>query len=998
MKKYFLFYLFLNVFSLSYSQNNQLEDLHNVFAPLDKTKISTGILSDYGVQLVSFTPFNGVLSDSSYTNFDVWQMLYAGLYSSVIRSDVQLESVNDLVQRLKSTFAGSPSTVYLPVINFNYATLNPEAATLGLISIQNEQLYDIPNKNPYQLKSLFAAAPSRSHARGSSIPFSFRSEMHLTNLTATVTRIDVDFGNGLGYKRAYFNTPYNAPYTTSGEVTVKVKFTLSNGERLYSHFKMNIEVPPSPAPAAYPSHTIDPKSGVHSGGKLSWRFSSKNTSGKILQPLIVAEGFDPLAILFNRNFSLDNFIYSLRIGVENSTTNFLNNLDVSKYDIVFLDYNDGIDDIFRNAKLLEEAIEWVNGQKGGMPGAQPNVVMGLSMGGLVAKTALRSMEVANKNHDTRLFVSVDSPHKGANVPVGFQALVMHMDEIGLELGIPGVGFVEVYDPSERIDLIKRMLQVFRSTAAKQMLKYRVGLNNSNLEYQNTDHLNFLQQYESTGFPTQCRNVAVSNGSISGQSLFQPGSALFDFYQKKHLNFWLSYFIGSSYSWLSLFTNYPEFADFPLISYNSDIIIDLNINAIPNRQVASVYDGRIAVKKRILFFITKEINLTHQSLTSTSDMLPFDGSPGGSSSIDVSSAQGLSADYRALLLGAIKQPDFTFIPVSSSLAVNTTNPLERLDNQNLISSGRTPFASYFAQHYNEDHQQFSPSNARYILNELAGVTCPPPFGSTMSGPTKFCLDGEYVVNYYGTCATYTWTASSNLKIIDGQGTSKAKFRMVTPGTSWVNAYIQNPSGSLNVRTSNIVAGIVKPSIVGPFDASTNAIMADVCINKPHYYLVYPVTSGVSNYRWWLYGEDFPTILSSSTRANFSVTQVKKYTITAEQYDNMCGWSGVTSNIFWGGDCGSGGLYRIYPNPANSAINVTEELLDDAKAATFSSSNQSSTMKVQLFTWQGSIALTDEYDSIEKEHQVNISYLPEGRYILHIYRNSKLVHVEQILVER
>lgn len=75
MKKITFSILLLISVCFSYSQNNQLDELHNVFSPLDKNKISTGILSDYGVQLVSFNPFNGVLSDSSYTTIDAWQML-----------------------------------------------------------------------------------------------------------------------------------------------------------------------------------------------------------------------------------------------------------------------------------------------------------------------------------------------------------------------------------------------------------------------------------------------------------------------------------------------------------------------------------------------------------------------------------------------------------------------------------------------------------------------------------------------------------------------------------------------------------------------------------------------------------------------------------------------------------------------------------------------------------------------------------------------------------
>lgn len=983
-------------FNLSYSQSSQLDELHNVFAPLDKNRIPTGILSDYGVQLVSFTPFNGILSDSSYTNFDVWQMLYTGLYSSVIRSDIQMEGVNGLVERLKTTFTSNPSTVYITVISYNYSALNPDAAALGLINIQNEQLFDIPNKNPYLTKSLFAAAPSRTCAEGASIPFCFRNDMHLTNLTYAITRIDVDFGNGQGYKQVYFNTPYNALYTTSGEVIVRVKFTFTNGTTLFSHFKMNIEVPPSKSPTAYPYYTISPKTGVHSGGKLSWRLSNNNTSGKIKQPLIVAEGFDPMAILFNRNYSVDKFLNYIDYYVYPSgDINYRSlgfNLNLNNYDIVFLDYNDGVDDIFRNAKLLEEAIEWVNGQKSGIAGAQPNVVMGLSMGGLVAKIALRNMEQAGKNHDTRLFITVDTPHKGANIPVGIQALLRHLEDMSIYIWFPVPA--EIYDLSNSVDIIGNAIKVLNSKAARQMLKYRVVLSNGALSYDNSEHDVFQQQYDAAGFPAQCRNVAISNGSISGLPIYTPGAEMVDLYKKEPINFFVSFI-----SWVSLFTTHPELADIPFITYNSDLILDLNINSVPNRTVAKVYDGRIAIKKRILYIITKEINLTHKTLHSASSMLPFDGSPGGLSSLDVSNVGNIKPEYKAMLLNSIKQPDFAFIPVSSSLSVNTSNPLERLDNQNLIGTGKTPFASYYAQHSNEDHQQLTPSNSRYILNELSGVTCPTPFGSTMNGPYKFCTDGEYTVNYLSTCAAYSWSSSSNLQIVDGQGTAKAKFSIKTPGLSWIKANVSTPSGNISITKSSVTAGVSPPSITGPIDAQTYCAVAYPCIGAPYYYVGSSTVNQFSYYLWELYGEEeFPLEFSYSNRADFSISHEGQFTMSAQGYDAECGWSAPATHSFYGYFCGNYNLYGISPNPADDLLTLTE--LDTDVSAKFSASSNASMenrVRVNIYSWDGVLVRTKDFRSFEKSFQLNLSNLREAKYILHIFRNDKLIQVEQIIVK-
>ena len=111
--------------------------------------------------------------------------------------------------------------------------------------------------------------------------------------------------------------------------------------------------------------------------------------------MIIAEGFDPSHVLGTTNMDItnlsirkENIIGTLNIGDPNIWEN------ISSFDIIYLDYNDGLDDIRRNAVLFQEVIDYVNRNK---EGASPNVVMGISMGGLVARYALRKMELENSD-------------------------------------------------------------------------------------------------------------------------------------------------------------------------------------------------------------------------------------------------------------------------------------------------------------------------------------------------------------------------------------------------------------------------------------------------------------------------------------------------------------------------------------------------------------------------------------------------------------------------
>lgn len=166
---------------------------------------------------------------------------------------------------------------------------------------------------------------------------------------------------------------------------------------------------------------------------------------QLRKTVIFIEGYDP-----NNNFRIQD----LYQGLESTGITFdLHNLG---YDIVILNFNQGGDYIQKNSFLLVELIKQINDNS---PNQEPLVVIGYSMGGLVARYALTYMEEHEPQtgyHNTRLFISYDSPHKGAHVPANIQALALTFSNPSyLEL-IPDLALA---------------LNLFTSPAAKQMLKY-----------------------------------------------------------------------------------------------------------------------------------------------------------------------------------------------------------------------------------------------------------------------------------------------------------------------------------------------------------------------------------------------------------------------------------------------------------------------------------------------------------------------------------------------
>ncbi|MCZ8072459.1 MAG: esterase/lipase family protein [bacterium] len=166
--------------------------------------------------------------------------------------------------------------------------------------------------------------------------------------------------------------------------------------------------------------------------QIGFSFATIATAGNdgiLDKPLILAEGFDPENSFNFLSYRDNKDALSVAVDRAFAGQTLAQALETAGYDLIFVNFGQGGDDIKRNAYLLENIIQWVNQQTAAVGSTQKNVVIGVSMGGLVARYALRDMELRNANHNTRLYASIDSPHQGANVPLGFQAAVKFLDGI-----------------------------------------------------------------------------------------------------------------------------------------------------------------------------------------------------------------------------------------------------------------------------------------------------------------------------------------------------------------------------------------------------------------------------------------------------------------------------------------------------------------------------------------------------------------------------------------
>lgn len=421
------------------SQNDAYANrMQHIFDSIDQSKVYTGFLKDYGLRFANMELCDGVLTESNYVNPAEWQSLYTSLYSMRVGNvAASMLSPQTVSTNLKAAQSNNEEHVPIAVQSYNYQQYKSSALTNGDVTVIDEKIYDVIGRNPYDTKILFAALPIKQHFQGSSISFILPSNLVFSNVSSNVSQVQVDFGNDEGYQTLYMDDPFYVNYNSTGIKNIKVKFTYQNGLTVQSHSKISIDFIETTLPKSFDGSNLlwnevaiigTPYNGANAVGNVTIELALGHT--QLTKPLIIIEGFDPENTFNYRNLINGGGAGGLFVGVGGGIS--LNEaIEDEGYDLVFVDFRNSTDFIQRNAFMVEEVIRRVNILKAG---GEPNVVLGLSMGGLVGRYALRHMELNGETHDTELYISHDTPHQGANVPLAVQGLLRHI--VGEEVSLP----------------------------------------------------------------------------------------------------------------------------------------------------------------------------------------------------------------------------------------------------------------------------------------------------------------------------------------------------------------------------------------------------------------------------------------------------------------------------------------------------------------------------------------------------------------------------------
>lgn len=603
------------------------------FGGLDLTQVPHSILFDYGLPMLDTRGFNGntLEPENLVYSHDVWKYGYGAMSLGQVNGNATFQNHDQIFTAHKNHFNQNESYP-LVVLLAKYSKIKENAIANNLIYELNEVLYDVPGRteSPYETHNVFMGSIAHSQDILSQIlPVEFKSEWFYSNVMGFESML-VDFGDGNGEIQVTDGFRRDIVYPDTGTYTITYKIQTSLG-LLVAHSNIRI---------AQLAPVFD--QAINLPG-LQMQIDFGCGRNKMLKPLIYVQGFEFVGI--------DNFTIETARATLNGNA-YTRSMMENDYDLIFIKFIAPQDNIISNSVALKAAIHAINELKWQNGSNEPNLVIGESMGGLISRLAIRSIEIDQQTnpsikHDCSRLIVFDSPNQGANVPLSFQLMAREIGNTIL---------------SSFISPLENAVKALNSTAAKQMLIYHVDPAAQGIR---SEFDAYLQQ---NGNPEQCQVVGISNGvDNSNNQGFQPGTSYLDVNNTSTPLFWHSGCLGRiigvvTYLWpiklkgKLILKASPNFSSTPFTIFESEMYIEF-------------------------FWSPKKLYLITPFAPQVTNMQPYDAAPGGFYPVT-----GLKFFQRFSEHALADR--FGFIPTSSGLNIPSqmTNPFLNFNGVNITSTG------------------------------------------------------------------------------------------------------------------------------------------------------------------------------------------------------------------------------------------------------------------------------------------------------------------------
>lgn len=636
------------------SEEEFKQKIDSVFEHVDMTSVETGILIEHGFNLLDPNVFNGQKPDSVYSNKEIMKALYAGLYDSRVNDYFSLEDTD-------STFSKIDNAKNISILFLAYNRFKDYMFKSGDIYWENGQLKKTDNskwENLFDYDFCFAVALGKDEFVGNEVTIPINVDNLLNNTISRISQIDVKADDGT-YEKVALNTDWKHTFSQLGEhwLTFRVLF--------YDGFLMECRTPIMlleqnsqhlpPIDKPIETYTEIAADGEQSGGELQVIYLNKEkTSGKFIRPLVIAGDIN-LSGLLTGNASTS---FDLKtIGASGSIGTKINELS-QIYDIIYLKYNNDTDDLLRNGKLLRKALQVVNNNRFSV--SDDTYVVGLGVGGVIARIGINMMESEGENHRVCKFIAVNSPFRGVNIPLALQGLIRHIQNLPRKVKrrIPEI--------IQRANLIENHMQ---NDMLKSLVIQRLNKNNECTNSLNANWLNVNDSYLVK--PKNCKSV-----SIVSLTSAQRSEKLFEVNGKYHI----------------------PFGNFKA-----------HINGYPANSISPIYKGKTKVS---IIGIGKEREFT---ITGNNSVLPLDQDAG--QKISISSLKNLTS----LFTIAVYTPNVTYVPCYSAFDMTKSDFDAITDFDNITASKFDKCKVVYSDCSYPDYSPMLPALAYELIPHIEGQT-------------------------------------------------------------------------------------------------------------------------------------------------------------------------------------------------------------------------------------------------------------------------------------
>lgn len=354
-----------------------------------------------------------------------------------------------------------------------------------------------------------------------SVKFTVPTKFRLIHSLMPIAPLWIDYDDGIGYRLTTPGAIVLVNYNSFGTKNIRMAFSIGQPGSDSPYLSAQVEV-------VHCKHGITPDTTFVSSSYNPCNISmnegeglsifhvkyAPSSNGKLTKPVIIVEGFestnlDPVFWEFDnggpfgfgdinwQGFSSGYFKHAPQLELFPLMMDSLLN---EGYDVMIMDIFSNRIDIRANANTLIQMIQQVNDILEQNESQEELIIMGASMGSVIARYALGKMEDEGCCHNTSLYCSFAGPQRGANIPLGIQEFLFALSD-DMSHGVA----------KQRANMSYQ--GVMNSKAARQML----------IQHREPtaalDHLMFYTELENFGYPKNCRNIAVTNGSVQGHGQY-----------------------------------------------------------------------------------------------------------------------------------------------------------------------------------------------------------------------------------------------------------------------------------------------------------------------------------------------------------------------------------------------------------------------------------------------------------------------------------------------